>query len=160
MRSPRRWPPSKSQLGTSVKFWKQHLADLSGSSVASAAATAVDGIIYSILLWTAVAHDLISVGMAAGLGALFGGGVHFVLSRFWVYQRFDAPLKRSTPTYFAMSWIAAAIHGVLTGFLVHYLGKSGGWAISKGVVWLFWTYPMCRYVVFGGLGARTDSLPS
>lgn len=122
-------------------------------SVASATATAVDGIIYALLLWTFVAWKDISVGMAAGIGAFVGGLIHYSMSRFWVFERFEAPLKQSAVAYFAMSWLAAAIHGTLTHSLVEYLGLSGGWFVSKGLVWVFWIYPLSRYVVFGGLGA-------
>lgn len=139
-----------------MKSWKRHILDLSGSSLASLAATAVDGIIYAILLWTLVDDASISVGMAAGIGAFIGGGVHYVLSRFWVFERFDAPLKQSAVTYFAMSWLAAAFHGTLTQMLVDSLGPSVGWMLSKGLVWLLWTYPLSRYVVFGGIGARSS----
>ncbi len=137
-----------------MKSWKQHITDLSGASLASLAATVIDGIVYATLLWTLVDRGEISVGMAAGIGAFVGGGVHYTLSRFWVFERFEAPVKQSAVTYFAMSWLGAAIHGTLTGILVKPLGPSVGWAVSKGVVWLLWTYPLCRYVVFGGLGAR------
>lgn len=140
-----------------MKSWKQHISDLSGASVASAAATAVDAVIYATLLWTLVNQGRISVGMAAGIGAFVGGGVHYVLSRFWVFERFEAPVKQSAVIYFAMSWLGAAIHGTLTGALVKSMGPSVGWMVSKGVVWLMWIYPLCRYVVFGGLGARSTN---
>src|SRR5699024_7601638 len=101
----------------------------------------------------------LSVGVAAAVAAVFGGGLHFILNRFWVFGRFDASLKHSALTYFGVSWLGAVAHGVLTGILVHALGPplgtSLGWLASKGLIWLFWTYPLSRYVVFGGLGART-----
>lgn len=148
-----------------MKFWKRQLADLGGASIASAAATLVDGVIYTLLLWALVQDGSASVGLAAGIAALFGGVVHFVLNRYWVFGRFHASLKLSALTYFGVSWIGAAIHGVLTGLLVHAigppLGNSMGWLASKGLIWILWTYPLTRYVVFGGLGARTsgDSEP-
>ncbi|QDG50907.1 hypothetical protein FIV42_09225 [Persicimonas caeni] len=138
-----------------MKSWKRHLLDLSGASVASATATAVDGIIYAVLLWTFVEWGDISVGMAAGLGAFVGGLIHYSMSRFWVFERFQAPLKQSAVAYFAMSWLAAAFHGTLTQSFVEYLGPSVGWFASKGLVWVFWIYPLSRYVVFGGLGANS-----
>jgi hypothetical protein len=142
-----------------MTFWKRHLADLGGASAASAAATIIDGIIYTILLWTAVSDASISVGFAAAIAAVFGGVVHFAANRFWVFGRFDAPLKQSALTYFAVSWLGAAAHGVITGILVRTMGPpigaSMGWLASKGLIWLFWTYPLSRYVVFGGLGARS-----
>lgn len=140
-----------------MKSWKRHIADLSGMSVASATATAVDGIIYAVLLWTLVAWKDIPVGMAAGIGAFVGGLIHYSMSRFWVFERFQAPLKQSAVAYFTMSWLAAACHGALTQSLVEYLGLSIGWFTSKGLVWVFWIYPLSRYVVFGGLGASSGN---
>lgn len=133
------------------------MRDVTGASLASAASTAVDGIIYAVLLWTFVEWGDISVGMAAGIGALVGGSVHYSMSRFWVFERFDAPLKQSAVAYFAMSWLAAAFHGTLTGTLVEYLGPSVGWFVSKAAVWFCWTYPLSRYVIFGGLGANDSA---
>lgn len=140
--------------------WKRQLADLGGASIASAAATLVDGAIYAALVWALVRDGSASIGLAAGIAALFGGVVHFLLNRFWVFGRFHASLKLSALTYFGVSWVGAAIHGVLTGLLVHAigppLGRTAGWLASKGLIWLVWTYPLTRYVVFGGLGARTS----
>ena len=137
-----------------MKSWKRHVRDLSGASVASAAATATDGVVYVFLSWTLVASGSLTVELAAGLGAVVGGVIHYALSRFWVFQRFGAPLKQSATAYFAMSWLAAAFHGVLTGQLVEILGPSLGWFASKGVIWLAWTFPVSRWIVFGGLGAE------
>jgi len=141
-----------------MKLRKRHLLDLGGASLASVAATLIDALVYFVLLWTVVRNANVSVGMAAAGAALFGGVVHFVLSRFWVFGRFDAPLKQSAATYFIVSWLAALAHGGFTTLLVGVMGTvagaSLGWLISKGLIWLFWTYPLSRYVVFGGLGAR------
>lgn len=141
-----------------MKLRKRHLLDLGGASLASLAATLVDALVYTVLLWTVVRNTGVSVGMAAAGAALFGGAVHFVLSRFWVFGRFDAPLKQSALTYFIVSWLAALVHGGLISLLVGLMGTvagaSLGWLISKGLIWLLWTYPLSRYVVFGGLGAR------
>lgn len=141
-----------------MKLRKRHLRDLGGASLASGAATLVDALVYSILLWTFGRSGALSVGVAAAFAALFGGVVHFVLSRFWVFGRFEAPLKQSAVTYFVVSWLGALAHGAFTTILVGAMGTvvgaSVGWVISKGLIWLFWTYPLSRYVVFGGLGAR------
>src|SRR5690554_6582265 len=141
-----------------MKLRKRHLLDLGGASLASVAATLVDALIYFVLLWTIVRNTGVSVGVAAGIAALFGGAVHFGLSRFWVFGRFDAPLKQSAAIYFIVSWFAALAHGAFTTLLVGVMGTvagaSIGWIISKGAIWVLWTYPLSRYVVFGGLGAR------
>lgn len=132
--------------------WRTHLRDFWGASIASFLATATDGLIYLVLLWTLVAGDLFGIGVAAGLGALVGGFVHYGLSRWWVFRRFRAPLVQSAATYFAMSWLAALIHGLLTQWLAAGLDPKVAWFVSKGIVWIGWTYPMSRWVVFGGIG--------
>lgn len=143
-----------------MKSLKRHLMDLSGSSVASAAATAVDGLIYVALVATLVESYSMTIGVAAATGAFVGGIVHYTLSRFWVFERFSASLMQSAVTYFTMSWLAAAAHGALTSYLVEALGPSIGWFASKGIVWFCWTYPLSRYVVFGGLGAADSTAPA
>lgn len=143
-----------------MKTWKRHLIDISGASAASLLATAADGAIYIVLLRTLVAAESISVGLAAGLAALVGGVVHFALNRYWVFARFDTSFKQSALSYFAVSWLAALFHGLLTAFWVSVLGQSmgqsGGWAFSKLLIWLLWIYPMTRYVVFGGIAVRKE----
>lgn len=145
-----------------MKLRKRQLRDLGGASLASGAATLVDALAYSILLWTFGRSGAISVGIAAALAALFGGAVHFLLSRFWVFGRFKAPIKQSVMAYFVVSWLGALAHGAFTTLLVGAMGTvvgaSVGWVISKAVIWLVWTYPLSRYVVFGGLGAG-DTVP-
>mgnify|MGYP006304224973 CR=1 FL=1 len=136
-----------------MSSWLQHVRDFAGASLASFLATVADGLLYALLIWLFGAETPQQVGVAAAAGALLGGVIHYSLSRFWVFERFGAPVLRSAVTYFAMSWLAAAIHGVLTGWLSTRLGESWAWFGSKGVVWVLWTYPMSRYVVFGGLGA-------
>lgn len=137
--------------------WRRHLLDFSGASAASFIATATDGLLFLVLLYTAVEGGLLSVGVAAGLGAFIGGIVHYLLSRFWVFRRFRAPIVRSAVTYFSMSWLAALFHGLATGYLAGSTDAKIAWFLSKGVVWILWTYPVSRYVVFGGLGRRDEA---
>lgn len=131
----------------------RHVKDVVGSSVASFLATAVDGLLFAALTMWVFDGSGRSVGGAAAIGAVAGGGVHYSLSRFWVFRRFGASLLRSAVIYFAMSWAAAAAHGLLTGWMSGRFGAGIAWFISKGLVWALWTYPMSRYVVFGGVGA-------
>jgi putative flippase GtrA len=133
--------------------WREHLSDIWGAAGASFIATASDALVYMVLLWTLVESGTISVGIAAGCGALFGGLVHYSLSRFVVFRRFQAPVFRSAATYFPMSWLAAVLHGFATGGFSGLIDPKLAWFCSKGLIWMFWTYPMSRYVVFGGVGA-------
>jgi putative flippase GtrA len=130
------------------------MLDLSGSSVASLVATAGDGIVYATLVHTLVAWQTLSLGLSAGLAAIIGGVIHYAMCRFWVFRRFRASFGWSAATYFAMSGLAAVGHGFLTAWLADYIGAGFGWGLSKGVIWVFWTYPASRYVVFGGMADR------
>ena len=128
--------------------------DVSGSTVASFVATASDGLVYAILIYTFVAWQMLSVGVSAGLAAMVGGVIHYSMCLFWVFRRFDASLHWSALTYFAMSGMAAVGHGFMTEWLAGALGAGYGWGLSKGIIWVVWTYPLSRYVVFGGLAGK------
>ncbi len=136
--------------------WRQHLVDVLGASGASILATALDGILYTVLLYTQVESGRLSIGVAAGIAAVFGGLVHWGSSRFWVFQRFSAPVARSALGYAVMSGMAALGHGVLTQWWSTSLGGDGAWFLSKGILWITWTYPVSRYLIFGGWGREKD----
>lgn len=136
--------------------WRRHVLDFSGAAVASFAATASDGVLYLALLWTVVERGSLSVGVAAACAALVGGVIHYVLNRFWVFRRFQASIAQSTLTYFPMSWLAAVLHGFGTEGFTQFLDPKLAWFCSKGIIWIAWTYPMSRFVVFGGIGSRGD----
>lgn len=127
---------------------KRHFLDFSGTSVASAVATMADAAIYALLVVTLVNIEMLPLGVAAALGALVGGAIHYSLCRFWVFRRFDAPIASSLVMYFAMSWLAAAGHGLLTQSLASFSGAGLAWVFSKTLFWLLWTYPLSRFVVF------------
>ena len=127
---------------------RRHLLDFSGTLFASAVATGVDALIYTTMILVWVNAGMLSVGLAASVGAVVGGLVHYGLCRFWVFRRFQAPIVSSFPLYLVMSWLAAAAHGVLTHWLSGLAGVALGWLISKAVLWICWTYPMSRFVVF------------
>ena len=143
-----------------MSSWRRRPRDFSGFSAASFVATLLDGLLYLALLETLVDQGVLGVGVAAACGAVFGGLVHYALSRFWVFRRFRASLWRSAATYFAMSWLAAAIHGVATDALARLVDPRLAWFLSKALLWIFWTYPLSRWVVFGGIGARSGADPT
>lgn len=136
--------------------WRRTWRDVAGASGASALATTLDGLLYAILVATWVERGVVGVGVAAGLGAVLGGVVHWSLSRFWVFRRFEAPVARSAVGYFAMSWLAALFHGLLTQWGSARLGNAVAWFVSKGIVWVAWTYPASRYLIFGGVGSGRE----
>ncbi|MFU8802174.1 MAG: GtrA family protein [Bradymonadaceae bacterium] len=129
---------------------KRHLLDLSTASVASFFATAVDGILFAQLLVWARAYAMSDViGIAAATAAMLGGVTHFILCRYWVFQRYDKPLRESIIAYLFMSGGAALAHGLTTHMLAIYGGATAAWFLSKAVIFIFWTYPVSRFVVFG-----------
>jgi hypothetical protein len=130
-------------------YWRE-VRDVAESSVASALATGSDALVFAGLMTFLVPP--LTAGWSAGLAALVGGVIHFGLSRWWVFRRFDAPVPRAAVLYFAMSWAAAAGHGLLVGSLTAWLAPGWAWILSKGVLWVGWTYPMSRLVVFNGDG--------
>lgn len=135
---------------------KRHLFDFSGTSIASVLATLCDAVIYAALLLTFVSAEAFTLGMAAAIGALAGGLIHYSLCRFWVFRRFEAPILESLALYFAMSWMAAAGHGLLTEWFAGFLGALGGWLLSKTILWVLWTYPLSRFVVFDRASSAED----
>lgn len=137
-----------------MSAFRRHILDASGSTLASVVATAFDGLVYAALVHTLVAWQAMSIALSAGLAAVIGGVIHYSMSRFWVFRRFEAPLGWSIATYFAMSGLAAVGHGFVTAWLANYLGAGLGWGLSKGVIWAVWTYPASRFIVFGGLAGQ------
>lgn len=131
-----------------------HIRDVSGATIASFVATVFDGFVYALLVHTLVAWHALSLGPAAGLAAVIGGVIHYLISRFWVFRRFQASLGWSVVSYFLMSGLAAVGHGLLTAWLASTLGAAFGWGLSKAVIWLLWTYPASRFIVFGGLASH------
>ena len=135
---------------------QQHVSDISGMLVASVLATASDAMVYAILILFVVSADVFTVGVAATVGAVVGGAIHYSLCRFWVFRRFGAPLPSSLALYLAMSWLAAAGHGMLTQWLSGYSDVVIGWLVSKSVFWILWTYPLSRFVVFYERSSSVD----
>lgn len=117
--------------------------DFSGVVAASVVATAADGALYSaLILWG------VPAGVAAFLGAVLGGVIHYSGCRFVVFRRFDLPTAYSAPRYVAMSGSAALIHAGLVVLFSSFVAAGLAWGLSKVLVYAAWTYPLSRYVVF------------
>lgn len=135
---------------------KQHAGDMSKTALASVAATACDGALFwALMAWTPPEARL--PGLFAGLAAALGGVVHFSLCRGWVYERFERALWRSALAYVPMSGGAALAQAAAVGAL-HRAGLAAGlcWALAKVLIYLLWTYPMSRFVVFGAAHVRGE----
>jgi putative flippase GtrA len=125
-----------------------HMRDLSGTALASLVATGLDALIFSIAAALSGASSDLATAACVAAGALAGGVAHFTICRLWVFQRFDAPLSQSAPRYALMSASAGLLHTGLTTLLANMFALQLAWGISKLLVYLGWTYPLSRYVVF------------
>lgn len=125
----------------------QHARDFAGTSVASFLATAADGVVFALLITLAGSQTHLA-GLLAAAAAVVGGIIHYSLCRFWIFERFDASFKRSIPLYVLMSASAAVAHGLATQFLVLAFTPAIAWFVSKAIVYVLWTYPASRYIVF------------
>lgn len=129
--------------------WRQLFEDLSKTTIASIIATAADGVVFALL-----SHDVIlgqlkwGVGVAAALAAIVGGIIHYSLCRSWVYGRFGASHRHALPRYVLMSGSAALLHGGLVQLLSGLMLDGLAWGASKVLIYLMWTFPLSRYVVF------------
>lgn len=132
--------------------WRQTWQDLSKTTVASVIATALDGLVFFILTQLELLDALsYAVGVRAFLAALVGGVTHYTLCKYWVYGRFARAHRSALPRYVLMSVSAALLHGAITQGLSA-LGLSAlAWGLSKVLIYLGWTFPLSRYVVFGRL---------
>lgn len=129
---------------------KRHLLEFSTAGVASFVATVIDGLLFAqMLVWARALAMGDVIGIVAALAALLGGVTHFLLCRYWVFQRFDAPLKQAILAYLLMSLGAALAHGLTTHLLAIYGGATLAWFSSKAIIFMIWTYPVSRFVVFG-----------
>ena len=130
-------------------------------TVASAAATALDGVAYLTLLalgsaWSALTGLALTspstwgrFGLPAILAALLGGVTHYTLCRRWVFKHPMGSHWRALPLYVLMSAVAALMHGALTEGLAPKAGALPAWGISKLCCYVAWTFPVSRMIVFG-----------
>ena len=129
---------------------RTHLADLSGLTVASIAATGVDLLVFLTLIRYAHTTLWVAVGAAAFAGAI----VHFALCKFWVFGRFDQTFSTAAWRYVFASGMALLGHELATAMYAGYFPVEMAWVLSKTTVFLFWIYPLSRYYVFGTVEAR------
>lgn len=132
--------------------WRQTWRDLSKTTVASIIATALDGLVFLALTHLLPLDELsYSVGVRAFVAALIGGVTHYTLCKYWVYGRFARSHRSALPLYVFMSVTAALLHGAITQGLSALWFGAWAWGISKVIIYLGWTFPLSRYVVFGRL---------
>jgi hypothetical protein len=132
--------------------WRQTWRDLSKTTVASVIATALDGLVFFILTRLELLDGLsYAVGARAFCAAPLGGVPHPTLCKYWVYGRFARDHRSALPRYVLMSASAALLHGAITQGLSALWFGAWAWGLSKVLIYLGWTFPLSRYVVFGRL---------
>lgn len=115
------------------------------SSISSAVATGAD-----FLLVLAVVSAFAAPPWAAtALGCLLGGIVNLSINRLWAF-RGDGPLAPQTFRYAVVSISSALLNsgGVAILLMLPGLDYRLAWLIARGVVYLWWNYPLQRDYVF------------
>lgn len=135
----------------------EHTTDISRTAIASALATAVDGVLFALLMHLFAKTSLDIPGLWAASAAIVGGATHYALCAFWVFRRFDHRPTRAIPSYVFVSAAAALGHGALMQGLCFVMPQWWAWAISKTALFLCWTYPLSRFVVFDQPDQRNAS---
>lgn len=124
----------------------RHIKDLGSMGLASTVATLVDLCVFTALL--RLLHTPLVTDTA--LAALAGATVHFTLCKTIVFGRFRRHVLDSAWRYLVVSGTALLMHTTATTIIASVSSPEIGWAISKGLVFLFFIYPASRYFVFGG----------
>lgn len=113
------------------------------SALAGIVATAVDAGAFWVLLRTVAGAGTAAIG-----GAALGGVVGYLLQRRWVFASGDRPAGE-VARYALVSGSSALVHGALVAILSGALPSAGlAWALSRIAVFVGWTFPGFRWVVF------------
>ncbi|MBI5548726.1 MAG: GtrA family protein [Deltaproteobacteria bacterium] len=108
---------------------------------------------YYVVLWVGSNSEGL-YGFASLLGALGGAITNFLLNRYWAFRRTERPIATQAMLYAGAS--AATYLAVLGGLalLVEIFRVPQGWAYppAKMIAWLGVSYPLARFIVFGGGG--------
>lgn len=135
----------------------QHFRDFGGAAGASAVATAADGLLFAALIALGPLFGEYSVGISATFGAALGAVINYSLCRFLVFRRFDAPIVQSASLYIFMSVVAGVAQGIGTEVIASFYSAGIAWFATKAIIYVFFTYPFARYVVFRGRRHDDDS---
>lgn len=139
--------------------WKQRarkglfeVATMARATLSSALATLVDGVVYQVALTLFVSH----YGAAAFAGALLGGVTNFTVNRFWAFRNTIKPLGAQASEYALASLTTyVALQSCLFALVeVLHTDQRVAWIPAKVVAWLFVSYPLHRFLVFGSLKTR------
>ncbi|KAL0226892.1 hypothetical protein P9112_014216 [Eukaryota sp. TZLM1-RC] len=127
------------------------LFDLGRSTLSSIAATFFDALVFAVSN-----HITGSVSTSAMLGAILGGSLHYVCCSKYIYNRFPVSRLYSVLFYFFLCWSGATMHMFLTVYLCKYVAAHIAWPLSRACIFVFFTFPLSRFVVFGGAAPRIE----
>ncbi|KAL0230873.1 hypothetical protein GEMRC1_010278 [Eukaryota sp. GEM-RC1] len=134
-----------------VYYMNPAVSEFFGTTLSSIAATVTDGVCYTILI-------LLSLNIAASafIGSIAGGLVHFTLCRKFVFSNASTSKSYSMVAYFFMWYSGAAIHSFVVYSLSKIVGEFFAWPISRLLLFIFYVFPMNKYIVFGGLAPKIE----
>ena len=130
---------------TPRRSWRKELVAFLKSQLASGAATSVDWVLMTVLIFAGLYYLL-----AICAGAIAGAITDFCVKRWWAFRSANAPLRRSALRYTAVSASSAALNCGLAYVLVEFVGapKVPSAIVASLVIGLLWNYPMHRLFVF------------
>lgn len=119
---------------------------LGPATISAFAATAADFGLMSFL----VSEGLVSASLATALGCLLGGVINFTLNRWWTFGSTARPTLQAL-RYTIVSVSSALLNsgGVALALLLPIPDYRIGWVVVRGVVFLFWNFPLQRDYVYG-----------
>ncbi|KAL0222285.1 hypothetical protein RCL1_002139 [Eukaryota sp. TZLM3-RCL] len=132
---------------------KQTATELGKSTLASVVATFVDMLIYLTVL-----HFTSHIAISAAVGAVTGGIIHYLLCKSVIFNATSCHVSTtySLILYFATSWVGAGIHALATTIFSSYLGEIVGFWASKLIIFLSFSFPVSKFIVFGTIGAKIE----
>jgi putative flippase GtrA len=121
------------------------------ATATGAIATVVDLAVYETILWLGNNAGRLYVA-AAILGAVTGAATNFLLSRTWAFRRTERPIHTQAALYALGSFLTYLGLQASLAVLVELLHVDARLAVfpAKVVAYLGVSYPMSRFVVFGG----------
>ncbi|HKQ69659.1 MAG TPA: phosphatase PAP2 family protein [Polyangiaceae bacterium] len=122
------------------------------AALSSFLATAVDGLVYQVVL----SFTLGLYGGAAFAGALMGAATNYTLNRVWTFRGPLCPVVRQSLEYAASAAFTFAGLRALLWVLVERVGVDPriAWLPAKVLAFLVISYPLQRWVVFGERPSR------
>jgi putative flippase GtrA len=121
------------------------------ATLASVVATVVDLLVYEAVLFWGHNEGRLYV-VAAVLAAIAGAVTNFLLGRYWAFKRTERSVATQAALYALASFLTYLALQATLALLVEvaHVDARLAWAPAKVVAWLAVSYPMARFVVFGG----------